>query len=244
MPPSPKLTGFSRPFHWLQLLSWACFAAQYCVSVPLAWTTVGREVSVLYTCCYSASYLGVLILGYITTKSDPTDPSIERQRRAKQQGSLVNSFEYEAVCDKCGFLVNGTSKHCAICNRCVLRFDHHCKWLNNCIGSINYRMFICLVLVFIFNQGVLFAFSGLAFVETEAAVSGGIIAALSFVSSSSLVSFLAAVWLAITHAYLAYRGITTYEYIVARRNKKLNRDNTNISMRGVTPEEKGTIASR
>ncbi|MCB0370870.1 MAG: hypothetical protein KDD45_15965 [Bdellovibrionales bacterium] len=28
--------------------------------------------------------------------------------------------------------------HCKRCRRCVEFFDHHCKWLNNCIGAKNY----------------------------------------------------------------------------------------------------------
>jgi hypothetical protein len=45
-------------------------------------------------------------------------------------------------CDKCKIVRPARCHHCAICNRCVLQFDHHCMWLNNCIGYNNYRSFL------------------------------------------------------------------------------------------------------
>ena len=31
------------------------------------------------------------------------------------------------------------AKHCRICDKCVNGFDHHCKWLNTCVGDRNYK---------------------------------------------------------------------------------------------------------
>lgn len=47
-----------------------------------------------------------------------------------------------STCDKCNSVRPSRCHHCRICNRCVLQFDHHCVWLNNCVGYSNVRSFI------------------------------------------------------------------------------------------------------
>lgn len=38
------------------------------------------------------------------------------------------------------------SRHCRLCDKCIQVFDHHCKWLNNCIGQKNYFSFSIAIL--------------------------------------------------------------------------------------------------
>ena len=48
-------------------------------------------------------------------------------------------------CNTCRFLRPPRTHHCRMCDICVIRFDHHCVWLNTCIGAKNLRWFLSFV---------------------------------------------------------------------------------------------------
>jgi len=48
-------------------------------------------------------------------------------------------------CNTCRFLRPPRTHHCRMCDICVTRFDHHCVWLNTCIGAKNLRWFLSFV---------------------------------------------------------------------------------------------------
>ncbi|GCB69402.1 hypothetical protein scyTo_0001049, partial [Scyliorhinus torazame] len=45
-------------------------------------------------------------------------------------------------CDRCQVIKPDRCHHCSICDTCVLKMDHHCPWVNNCIGFSNYKFFL------------------------------------------------------------------------------------------------------
>jgi palmitoyltransferase ZDHHC4 len=74
-------------------------------------------------------------------------------------------FEYDDFlyvkgrsCSSCGIPKIARSKHCRTCDVCVSKFDHHCIWLNNCVGERNYRYF----LLYLFSNSVLLMYGVVA----------------------------------------------------------------------------------
>eukprot|EP00884_Botryococcus_braunii_P019559 jgi/Botrbrau1/6287/Bobra.0129s0031.2 len=49
-------------------------------------------------------------------------------------------------CKRCVLPKPHFAHHCHICERCVLRMDHHCPWFGACIGFANHRAFILFLL--------------------------------------------------------------------------------------------------
>lgn len=67
--------------------------------------------------------------------------------------SQMRQYPYDRIlyypgntCQTCKFLKPARSKHCSICKTCVARCDHHCVWVNNCLGRGNYKWFLSLLL--------------------------------------------------------------------------------------------------
>ncbi|XP_069491993.1 palmitoyltransferase ZDHHC23 isoform X2 [Ambystoma mexicanum] len=52
-------------------------------------------------------------------------------------------------CTICKLVKPARAGHCRICSACVSRLDHHCVWINNCIGESNHRSFLCVIFLFL-----------------------------------------------------------------------------------------------
>ncbi|XP_030611175.1 palmitoyltransferase ZDHHC4 [Archocentrus centrarchus] len=75
-----------------------------------------------------------------------TDPGTVTKKKVAAQLHIYSYdrrlFHPGVSCPTCQLVKPARSKHCRVCNRCVQRFDHHCVWVNNCIGAQNTRFFL------------------------------------------------------------------------------------------------------
>jgi len=231
-----KYTGFQRPFHILQIVSWFTTVFILWASYTILSSALEGKLQASFLVLFTISELVVLALGFAGTKSNPTDPTIKEQIVLKQSGLEINSSCYEAFCETCNFFVHTSSKHCGPCNRCVKGFDHHCKWLNNCVGKANYKVFCGLLVTLLFTEASLCAFCGYLFRQyvvsysdfEESVQSSALaftadahLAIILYILTTSAIVGLGLLSLTVFHGYLTMVHLTTYEYICKIRSARI-----------------------
>lgn len=58
------------------------------------------------------------------------------------EGGSIAPKEDWTICTKCEMYRPPRAHHCRICKHCIRRMDHHCPWINNCVGEKNQKYFI------------------------------------------------------------------------------------------------------
>ncbi|KAG7390236.1 hypothetical protein PHYPSEUDO_008374 [Phytophthora pseudosyringae] len=86
-------------------------------------------LAVLIITCIMYVYVCIKDPGYVPRS---TRPAYE----------LLAMEDNAVPCPTCVTRKPQRSKHCSACRRCVYRFDHHCPWINNCVGIGNHRSFL------------------------------------------------------------------------------------------------------
>merc|ERR1719277_350424 len=83
-----------------------------------------------------------------------TSASLGRERVASLMArgcdeylELLDRGTFKQVCVVCRTRKDLRSHHCKECGRCVRRLDHHCPWIDNCVGIGNQRTFYCFILM-------------------------------------------------------------------------------------------------
>lgn len=96
-----------------------------------------------------ASMAAVYAATAVAMLSDPG--IIDDKHVAKYPNNNLIFFDGR-VCHTCDVVKPARSKHCRVCGHCIAVYDHHCHWINNCVGGNNYRWFLVWLLA---NQNFL-----------------------------------------------------------------------------------------
>ncbi|CAG00563.1 unnamed protein product, partial [Tetraodon nigroviridis] len=78
---------------------------------------------------------------------DCTDSLGTAQAAASSAATLVKK-SLSTKCPLCKIMRPPRAGHCRTCGRCVYRLDHHCIWINSCVGQANHRSFLVTLAVF------------------------------------------------------------------------------------------------
>lgn len=113
--------------------------------IPPTWALLSTTQKVLVCLVVPPPY----IFTYLCQVSSPgsahlisTDNIHDQLRQYPYDFILYHPYN---VCKTCAFPKPARSKHCSLCGTCVARCDHHCVWVNNCVGRGNYKYFLGLL---------------------------------------------------------------------------------------------------
>lgn len=77
----------------------------------------------------------------------------EQQARAELERMSYSNYYFDRrdprrprYCKRCQAWKPERSHHCSVSGRCVLKMDHYCLWVVNCVGLLNYKAFLLFLL--------------------------------------------------------------------------------------------------
>lgn len=255
-PVRPRRNGYELPPDALQVGAWTAIAVMailhYTVQVPFLEGGLFIAVFVVSTVLVGCVVVLKIYLE-LFHQEDPVvfDPTLPRLSQEELNDDL--SPPGKEACVFCRRFVANTCKHCSVCDKCVPGFDHHCRWLNSCVGEKNYRYFALFMVLAWVGMAWVAAFSLYTIVEALRDIDGfklymkenayhssssafPVIVVFNFLCLALTVAGICALGKLISfHMYLHYTGQSTYEHILKKRERKKLRGE--YKSRGETPPD-------
>lgn len=84
---------------------------------------------------------------------------IEEFRKNAPTQTIKNTTFILKYCTTCHIVRKPRCFHCDICGKCVLRHDHHCGFISNCVGKYNTKNFYIFLIIYFIYSGYVFTCS-------------------------------------------------------------------------------------
>ncbi|XP_035508101.1 palmitoyltransferase ZDHHC23 [Morone saxatilis] len=85
-------------------------------------------------------------------RQDVTMTVANRAISSPEQAVELKESSRRNWCPVCRVVRPPRAGHCRICGVCVLRLDHHCVWINSCVGQANHRSFLLTLVLFLLTS--------------------------------------------------------------------------------------------
>lgn len=150
--------------------------------------------------------------------------SLEQYEQLNPKKVIKDTEYILSYCETCQIIRDVRVFHCNRCNRCILRHDHHCEFVNNCVGKYNHCKFLKFIIsaalhsTFIAVYCLLYMLKHLDSDETFFEAPAKIISIVIFVIA--IVIALSMVFFVFQHIVLISSNVTTSESI--RKKYKQN----------------------
>jgi len=141
---------------FLSLLVAGCCGVIYLLIIP-TWVGYNSTTGISHAIGFGA-VIGMMMTAYVqTSRTDPgsvpegyvpdelLDENGELISNVTQRESVIKSGTVK-YCKACDMYRPPRAHHCSTCGKCVLRMDHHCPWVNNCVGAANTKFFVLFLL--------------------------------------------------------------------------------------------------
>ena len=122
---------------------------------------------------------------------------------------FISFHKSHSISNKC-LVIEDSKKYCKRCDMYIERYDHHCHFLDNCIGENNYKYYFQMC-TYAISSNILYVITSIVFIKNDPThkLTFRNLVPISF--ALTVLTLLVPLW--IKHIYLIKKKQTTFESV-------------------------------